>query len=65
MNQDSKALYYPPQEVKNLHNAAWPGFSSAQGTELHKPGGCVDKEIKVKIKQTQTKWVMLPQKKSS
>lgn len=37
---------------------------SAQGTELHKPEGCVDKEIKVKIKQTQTEWVMLPERKA-
>lgn len=28
---------------------------SAQDTELHKPEGCVDKEIKMKIKQTQNK----------
>lgn len=37
---------------------------SAQGTELHKPECCVDKEIKVKIKQTQAKRAMLPQKKA-
>lgn len=31
MNQDTKALYYSPQEAKNLHKAVWPGFSQCTG----------------------------------
>lgn len=55
MNQDSKALYYPPQEVKTCTMLSDLVALSAQGTQLHHPEGCVDKEIKVKIKQPQTK----------